>query len=125
MDGRLEMPGDRYPLATFEQLRAAQEETRKMRERRLLRGPRLWKIMELKIGDTFVRAVVPTKSYAAALAPRQYMQARVVTINTRRYTRRRHSMAGPRGCCDPSAQAVIRKSDFRPCPSKLERQAPQ
>jgi hypothetical protein len=114
VDGRLQKPEDRYPRATFEQLRAAQEETREMRERRLLRGPRLWKIMEFKIGDTVVRAVVPTKTYAAALEARQCMQGTVVTINTRRYTRRRHSTAGPRGCCNPFANAVMPKSDFPP-----------
>ena len=85
-----------------------------MREQRLVRGSRCWKIEGFQIGDNFVRAVVPTKSYAAALAARQCMQATVVTINTRRYTRRRHPKAGPRGSCDPLAHAVIPKSDFPP-----------
>jgi hypothetical protein len=83
-----------------------------MKERNLLRGPRLWKIAEFKIGDNVVRAIAPTKSYAAALAARQLMQATVVTINTRRYTRRRHPIAGPRGSCDPVTPAMIPKSDF-------------
>jgi len=40
VDGRLQMPGDRFPLATFEQLRAGQWETHKLRESNLLRSPR-------------------------------------------------------------------------------------
>jgi hypothetical protein len=58
VDGRLQMPGDRYPLATFEQLRAAQWETQKLRERGLLRGPRRWKLAEFKIGDLLILRVV-------------------------------------------------------------------
>jgi len=85
VDGRLQMPGDRYPLATFEQLRAAQEETRKMRERGLLRGPRRWKIAEFKIGDDVVRALVPTKTYAPVLAASNRVP--FIPINTRRYVK--------------------------------------
>ena len=86
MDGQLQMPGDRYPLATFEQLRAAQWETRKSRERGLLRGPRRWKQAEFKIGDNFVRALVPTKAYAAVLAASNRAPA-AIPINTRRYVK--------------------------------------
>jgi hypothetical protein len=114
VEGRPLFPEQWYPRATFVQLRAAQEETRRMREQRLVRGSRCWKIVGFQIGDNFVRAVVPTKSYAAALEARQYMQGTVVTINTRRYTRRRHSRGGPRGCCNPFAHPVIPKSDFHP-----------
>jgi hypothetical protein len=86
VDGRLQMPRDRYPLATFEQLRAAQEETWKMRDRGLLRGPRRWKIAEFKIGDNIVRALVPSKTYAAVLAS-NCVPLTVVPITTRRYVK--------------------------------------
>lgn len=85
-DGRLQMPRDRYPLATFEQLRAAQWETQKLRERGLLRGPRRWKLAEFKIGDNFVRALVPTKAYAAVLAASNCGPT-AIPINKRRYVK--------------------------------------
>jgi len=80
------MPGDRFPLATFEQLGAAQWETRKLRERGLLRGPRRWKLAEFKIGDNFVRALVPTKAYAAVLATSNCIPT-AIPINKRRYVK--------------------------------------
>jgi hypothetical protein len=86
VDGRLQMPGDRYPLATFEQLRAAQWETQKLKERGLLRGPRRWKLAEFKIGDTFVLARVPTEAYAAVLAVSNCAPT-AIPINKRRYVK--------------------------------------
>jgi hypothetical protein len=80
------MPGDRYPLATIEQLKAAQWETQKLRERRLLRGPRRWKLAEFKIGDTFVRALVPTKAYATVRVASNCLPM-AIPINTRRYVK--------------------------------------
>jgi hypothetical protein len=85
-DGRMRIPYLRYLPATFEQLRAAQEETRNMRERNLLRGPRLWKIVEYKIGDNFVRARVPTKAYAAVLAASNCAPT-AIPINKRMYVK--------------------------------------
>ena len=75
-----------YLPATFEQLRAAQWETQELRERGLLRGPRRWKPAEFKIGDNFVRALVPTKAYAAVLAASKCAQT-VIPINKRRYVK--------------------------------------
>ena len=57
-----------YGPATFERLRHAQEETRKEKERGWLRRPRLWKTVEFKVGDNVLRAVVPTKAGAGAVA---------------------------------------------------------
>lgn len=48
--------------ATFEQLRRAQEETRKEKERGELRPPRRWRWAEFKIGDDVVGTVVLTKA---------------------------------------------------------------
>jgi len=86
VEGRLQMPRDRYPLATFEQLRAAQDETRRMRDRGLLRGPRRWKKAEFQIGDNLVRVLVPTKTYAAVLASK-CVPLTAIPINTRRYVK--------------------------------------
>jgi hypothetical protein len=52
----------RHIPATFEQLRHAQEETRKEKERGELRPPRRWRKAEFNIGDSVVRMVVPTKA---------------------------------------------------------------
>ncbi len=52
----------RHIPATFEQLRRAQEETRKEKERGWLRPPHRCKVAEFKIGDEIVRAVVLTKA---------------------------------------------------------------
>jgi len=85
VEGRV--PYMRYLPATVEQLRAAQEETRKMREWHLLRGPRRWRIVEFKIGDGYVRAWVPTKTYAAVLAASDSGLTTMIPINTRRYVK--------------------------------------
>jgi hypothetical protein len=92
VEGRLLFPDERYPHATIEQLRAAQQETQRMRERNgmghrdsSLRGPRHWKKAEFKIGDNVVRALVPTKLYAAVLAGSNCVPPSVITINKRRY----------------------------------------
>ena len=57
----------RYGPATFEQLSRAQELTRQEKVRGWLREPRRWKVVELKIGDEVVRAVVPTKASTRVL----------------------------------------------------------
>lgn len=48
--------------ATFEQLRRAQDETQKEKERGELRPPRRWRKAEFKIGADVVRTVVLTKT---------------------------------------------------------------
>ena|SRR2546422_54581 len=53
---------------TLAGLRRAREETQKLRERGWLRRPRLWKTVEFKVGDNVLRAVVPTKADAGAVA---------------------------------------------------------
>lgn len=54
--------------ATLDGLRRAREETQKLRECGWLRRPRLWKTVEFKVGDNVLRAVVPTKAGAGAVA---------------------------------------------------------
>lgn len=51
-----------FGQATFEQLRRAQELTRKQRERGILRRPCPWKVAKFKVGDQMARAVVRTKA---------------------------------------------------------------
>jgi hypothetical protein len=63
--GQLQIPVGRSP-ATFEQLRRAQEQTQRMRERGWLRSPRLWKTVKVKIGDNVTWATVPTKASESA-----------------------------------------------------------
>ena len=45
-------------LATFEQLRRAQEETWQQKELGWLRPPRRWKLADFRIGDLVIRDVV-------------------------------------------------------------------
>jgi hypothetical protein len=52
----------RHAPATFEQLRLAQEETRKQKDHGWLRPPCRWKIAEFEIGDSVARVLVPTKA---------------------------------------------------------------
>jgi hypothetical protein len=59
-----------FGQATFEQLRRAQEQTRKQRELGILRRPCPWKVATFKVGDEVVRAVVRTK--ASFAAPKAY-----------------------------------------------------
>lgn len=61
-----EMPYSGPP--TLEELREAREESREQRTQGLLRRPRRWKAVECKIGDTAVRAFVPTKPSLGTLA---------------------------------------------------------
>jgi len=53
--------------ASFEQLKLAQEETRKQKERGWLRVQPRWRWVRVKIGDREVRTVVPTKISTRAL----------------------------------------------------------
>jgi hypothetical protein len=87
VDGRLQMPADRYRLATFEQHGAAKGETRRMRDHGLQRGPCRWKIEEFRIGDNLVRALRPTKTCASVLAG-NCIPPTAIPINTRRYFKR-------------------------------------
>ena len=57
-----------------------------MRERGLLRGPRRWKLAEFKIDDNSVRALLPTKAYAAVLAASNCAPM-AIPINKRRYVK--------------------------------------
>jgi hypothetical protein len=66
-NGHLQLPYGRNP-ATFEQLRQAQEQTQRMRERGWLRSPRRWKTVKVKIGDNVTWATVPTKASENASA---------------------------------------------------------
>ena len=59
---------------------------RELGERGLLRGPRRWKPAEFKIGDNFVRALIPTKTYAAVLAASNCAPI-AIPINKRRYVK--------------------------------------
>lgn len=59
---QIERDAHRHFPATFEQLRRAQEETHKEKERGGLRPPRRWRKAEFKIGADVVRAVVLTKA---------------------------------------------------------------
>ena len=54
-------------LASFEQLRRAQEETRKQKERGWVRPPRRWRWVSVKIGDQVVRTVVQAQASSRAL----------------------------------------------------------
>jgi hypothetical protein len=56
-----------YGIPTADALRRAREESRRQRDRNLLRKQRRWKTVEYKIGRTVVRGVVPTKPNAATL----------------------------------------------------------
>lgn len=52
---------------TIEALNLAREESKKQRERGLLRMPRRWKRMEFKLGNEVIRTVVPAKPTVAGL----------------------------------------------------------
>ena len=55
-----------YGPATFEELRRAQEETKRERDRGWLREPPRLTVKEFKVGDEIVSAAVPTKANEAA-----------------------------------------------------------
>ena len=68
--GKMQREQRTYGETTFEQLRRAQEETQQERELGYLRSPRLWKMVEFKVGDNIVRSEVPTKASVATPATR-------------------------------------------------------
>lgn len=58
----MERDARRHAAATFEQLRLAQEETRKQKERGCLRPRQRWKMAKFEVGGRVARVLVPTKA---------------------------------------------------------------
>ena len=101
-------------LASFEQLRCAQEETRKQKERGWLRVQRRWRWVKVKIGDQEVRTVVPTKISTRVLRVPQDVPIWAMGVPY-------YSVENP---CDPLVAvqyAMQHRRESKPVPMRLRR----